>query len=760
MTVASPRLVPPQQDLQVVGHSVSRPDAPDKVKGSARYIDDLSFEGQLHARVLRSPHARARILRIDTGDALAVPGVRAVLTARDVPGQNVIPVVQNDWPLLADCEVRHVGEPVAILAAETKAAADAALAALRVVYEPLTPVLTIEEAFERGDVHSHWKVLRGDVDAAMAAPGQKIFEATYRTPYQEHAYLETNGVLAVPDGAQGIVVYGSLQCPFYVQKAVSAALGLPLNLVRIVQTATGGGFGGKEDAPSQPGTLCALLAWKTGRPVKYIMSREEDMTSMSKRHPGKARYKMAVTPDGRITAVEVDYFLNGGAYATLSPVVLWRGVIHAAGPYRVDNVRVNAYAVRTHTVPCGAFRGFGEPQIVFANEAHVDFVAEALNLDPLEMRRLNMLDYGDVTATGHVLDASVGIREVIDRVSEAADWTRKRREYDGQDPSARVRRGIGFAATMYGVGLGAMAKSLNAAGANVVVAGDGSVTLAVGTTEIGQGMFTVLSQIAAEELGCPYTAVRVVEPDTSRVPDSGPTVASRTTLMSGNAVRDGCRQIRERMREALDRAGMHYSLLSWKDAVREATALCVQLSAQGWSVPPKTTYDVDTGQGNPYVTYTWSANTVEVEVDTLTGEVRPIKVVSGHDVGKMINPQTGEGQIEGGVLQGLGYGLVEEHLLRDGRILNNQFSTYIIPTPMDAPEIVPIIVEHAYPWGPYGAKGLGETPLIGVAPAVVNAIAHALGGSVGSREALRAGLREIPATPERVWEAWRNAHGK
>lgn len=760
MTVAPPRLVPPQLDLQVVGHPVARPDAPDKVKGSARYVDDISFDGQLHARVLRSPHARARILRIDTSEAAAIPGVRAVLTARDVPGQNLIPVVQNDWLLLADGEVRHVGEPVAILAADTKAIADAALAAIRVVYEPLPPLLTIEEAFERGELHAHWKVVRGDVDAAFADPSLKVFEATYRTPYQEHAYLETNGVLATPDGMGGIIVQGSLQCPFYVQKAVGAVLGLPLSMVRIVQTATGGGFGGKEDAPSQPGSLCALLAWKTGRPVKYILSREEDMTSMSKRHPGKARYKMAVTPDGQIKAVEVDYFLNGGAYATLSSVVLWRGVIHATGPYRVENVRVNAYAVRTNTVPCGAFRGFGEPQIVFANEAHVDFAAESLGLDPIEMRRLNMLDYGDVTATGHALDASVGMREVVDRVLEAADWTRKRREYDAQDPSARLRRGIGFACTFYGVGLGAMAKHLNPAGASVVVGGDGSVTVAVGTTEIGQGMYTVLSQIAAEELGCPVTAVRLVEPDTSRVPDSGPTVASRTTLMSGNAVRDGCRQIKERMREALDRAGMHMSLMSWKDAVREANQLCVQLSAHGWSVPPKTTFDVETGQGNPYVTYTWSANTVEVEVDTETGEVRPIKAVSGHDVGKVINPQTGEGQIEGGVLQGLGYGLVEEHLLRDGRILNNQFSTYIIPTPMDAPEIVPIIVEHAYPWGPFGAKGLGETPLIGVAPAVVNAIAHALGGAVTSREALRAGLREIPATPERVWEAWRNAHGE
>ncbi|NDD28856.1 MAG: xanthine dehydrogenase [Proteobacteria bacterium] len=760
MTVSPPRLVPHHPALQVVGQPVPRPDAPDKVKGTARYVDDLAFNGQLHARVLRSPHARARIARIETAEAEKMAGVHAVLTAKDIPGQNLIPMIKSDWLLLADGEVCHAGEPLALVAAETRAQADAALAALRVVYEPLEPVLTIEDAFDRGDVHTHWKVLRGDVDAAFADPSLVVFEATYRTPYQEHAYLETNGVIATPDGCGGIVVYGSLQCPFYVQKAVGAVLGLPLNLVRIVQLATGGGFGGKEDAPSSPGALCALLAWKTGRPVKYIMSREEDMVAMSKRHPGKIRYKTAATRDGIIKAVEVDYFLNGGAYTTLSPVVLWRGLIHACGPYRVENARVNAWAVRTNTVPCGAFRGFGEPQVVFASEAHVDHMAEKLGLDPLAMRRANMLDYGDVTVTGHPLESSVGFREVVDRVTEAAEFERKRREYDAQDPTSPVRRGIGLAVTYYGVGLGALGKHLNPAGANVVVAADGTVTLAVGTTEIGQGMLTVLSQIAAEELGCAVTAVRVVEPDTSRVPDSGPTVASRTTLMSGNAVRDGCRQIKARMHEALAQAGHDVSLLSFTDAVREATGLCVQLSAQGWSVPPKTTFDTDTGEGHPYVTYTWSANTVEVEVDTRTGEVRPIKVVSGHDVGKMINPQTGEGQIEGGVVQGLGYGLVEEHLLREGRILNHQFSTYIIPTPMDAPEIVPIIVEHAYPWGPYGAKGLGETPLIGVAPAVVNAIAHALRGAVKSRDALYAGLREIPATPERVWEAWRTANAE
>lgn len=742
--------VPHQVDLQVVGQPVQRPDAPDKVQGTARYVDDLSFAGQLHAKVVRSPHARARITRIDTSAAERIPGVKAILTARDIPGANLIPMIYQDWPVLADGETRHVGEGIALVAADTREAAEAAVAAVRVVYEPLPPLLDMDEAFARGEIIQHWKIGRGDVDAAFADPAHRVFEATYRTPYQEHAYLETNGMVAAPDGMGGILVYGSLQCPFYVQKAVASVLGLSQNLVRIVQMATGGGFGGKEDSPSLPGAMCALLAWKTKRPVKYIMTREEDMTCMSKRHPGKVHYRMAVGTDGLIKAVDVNYYLNGGAYATLSSVVLWRGLVHAAGPYRVPNARINAWAVRTNTVPCGAFRGFGEPQVAFAHEAHIDWVAEQIGADPLAFRLQNLLDYGDETITGHRLESSMGMREVVEKVVAESGWERKRREFARQDGLAGVRRGIGVATMFYGVGLGALGKHLNPAGASVVIAPDTTVTLAVGTTEIGQGMITVLSQIAAEELGCALDAVRVVEPDTSRVPDSGPTVASRTTLMSGNAVRDACRQINERMRVALEGAGLDWTTLGWKDRVKESIARQVQVAAQGWAVPPATTFDVETGQGNPYVTYTWSVNTVEVEVDTETGEVRPVRVVSGHDVGKCINPQTGEGQIEGGVVQGLGYALVEEHVTRDGRILNNQFSTYIIPTPMDAPDIVPVIVEHEYPWGPFGAKGLGETPIIGVAPAVVNAIANAIGVR----------LREIPATPERVWQAWREAHGE
>ena len=726
----------------IVGQPVRRPDAPDKVKGSALYIEDLAFHGSLLGGVLRSPHPHARILRLDATRARALPGVRAVLTARDIPGRNLIPMVQPDWPVLAESFVRHVGEAVAVVAAETREALAQALAAIDVDYEPLEALLDMEKALEAGEVMAHWKIRRGEAVVALSRSDLVVVEGTFRTPYQEHAYIEPNGMIGIPDGAGGVVVYGSMQCPFYVQKAVASALGCGLNKARIVQTVTGGGFGGKEDAPSAPGAHVALLAMATGRPVRLILSREEDMAVMSKRHPARIRARFGATRDGHLIAAEVDYLLDGGAYATLSPVVLFRGTVHACGPYRVPNVRVDARVVRTHKVPCGAFRGFGEPQVVFAAESLMDLLAERLGMDPLDLRLRNALAVGDETITGHKLESSVGFREVLDKVAESCDWKRRREIY--AKDTGHVRRGIGLAACYYGVGLGAMGKHLNPAGASVVVAADGSLTVAVGTTVIGQGMVTVLSQIAAEALGCPVEAVRVIEADTSRVPDSGPTVASRTTVMSGNAIRDAAAKIRAAMAPVIGAAE-----LPWKDAVARCVQRQVGLAAHGWAVPPETRFDLTTGQGDAYICYSFSANVVEVEVDTETGETRVLRVHSAHDVGRVINPVAGEGQVEGGVVQGLGYALVEEHALAEGRILNDQFSTYIIPTTLDTPEIRPLLVEHAFAWGPYGAKGLGETPIIAVAPAVTAAISHATG----------ARLNEIPATPERVFAALRAKPG-
>ncbi|MFI5174869.1 MAG: xanthine dehydrogenase family protein molybdopterin-binding subunit [Terriglobia bacterium] len=805
-----------------VGERVARPDSWDKVTGSARYIDDLSFGGMLFAAVVRSPHAHARIRKLSLSKARRMPGVHAVLTARDIRGANLIPLIQQDQPMLASDEVQHIGEAVALVAAETRQQAQDAAGAIRVEYELLPSTLTIEDGFRKGEVIQHWKIRRGTPQEIFTRRDVVIVEETYRTPYQEHAYIETNGMIAVPETDGGITVYGSLQCPFYVQKAVASITGLMMNACRVIQAVTGGGFGGKEDAPSLPAAMVAALAQATGRPVKYILSREEDMQVMSKRHPGKIVCRTAASRSGKLLAIDVDYYLDSGAYATLSPVVLWRGINHAAGPYRCEHARVDAYAIRTHKVPCGAFRGFGEPQIVFAQECQMDQLAEKLGLDPLRFREMNGLELGDVTLTGHRLRESVGFKETIAEVRRASRYEELKREIERQNAASdrngghglrhRKRRGLGIGCCYYGVGLGARGGHLNPAGASVVVSADASVTVAVGTTEIGQGMITVLSQIAADAIGCPMEFIRILPPDTALVPDSGPTVASRTTLMSGNAIADACRQIRQRMTAACadydfskipeirrgstarknaggtppanitfkDIVTGSYTALGknpifsnekskaalfWKATVQHCVQNMVQLSAHGWAVPPQTTYDLETGMGDVYVTYSYTTNLAEVEVDEETGETRVLRVWTAHDVGKAINPQTGEGQIEGGVVQGLGYALTEEHILAiqepnsnrrpprsngkdrpcPGRILNDQFSTYIIPTTMDIPEIHPLLVEKSFSYGPFGAKGLGETPIIAVAPAVVNAIAHATG--------IR--LSEIPTTPERVWEALR-----
>ncbi len=728
--------------LDIVGHSLFRPDAPGKLTGQAKYVNDMAVPNMLYAAVVRSKYAKARIKKIDFSKAEKLPGVVAVMSSKDLPGPNYIPLVRNDLPLLAADEVDYVAQPVALVAAETLEQARVAVAAVEIEYEELEPVLSIDEGLKKDWILWHYQQFQGDVDSIFnnPEPGMHIFEATYTTSHQEHAYLETNGALVLPDDRGGWIVYGSLQCPFYVQKAVAVVLGVDFQKVRVIQAVTGGGFGGKEDAPSTPASLAAVLCHKTGRPVKLVFSREEDMESMTKRHPSRTVFKSAVDKDGKIKAVDIHYYVDGGAFLTLSSIVLWRGMLHAGGPYKIPNLRTLADAVGSNTAPNGAFRGFGQPQVVFAADAHWDDVAGQIGMDPIEFRRLNMLHVGDKLSSGQLLVESVGFDEVVERVKDVVEYDKVKREIV-QNSSARFKRGIGFSVSHYGVGLGANGGPNNFSSANVVVGSDGSVRVAVGTTEIGQGMTTALLQIASEALGCPYQRLYLSDSDTSQVPDSGPTVASRTTLCAGRAVYDACRKIRSRMNDYLKGKGE----MDWQDSVTTCWLGGVHMAAQGYSRPGyKQTFEDKYGQGDAYEVYTWCANAADVTVDTWTGEVKINRFVSGQDIGRAINPALVEGQIQGGALQGIGYALMEEYKLNDrGHIMNNNLSTYIVPTSTDVPEIIPVIVEHQYSWGPFGAKGFGETPLVPVAPAIINAIADATGVRI----------KHLPATPERVWEA-------
>ncbi len=755
---------------KAVGQGVLRVDAEAKVAGQARYIDDLGFPGMVHAQVVRSDRPHARLRRLDLSPVLAHPKVVAVVTPRDIPGQNCVPIIYRDMPALAEDVVRYVGEPVALVAAETREAArEAALRAridfedLPAVFDPLealnpgAPQAAVREAAEQGNVFNAMRIRKGNVEEGFAQ-ADVIVEGEYRVGYQEHLYLEPQGVIAVPEEG-GMTVYGSLQCPFYVQNAVATVLGLPFAKVRIVQTVTGGGFGGKEDVPSHLAAMAALLAWKSKRPVKLVYDRDEDIATTSKRHPGIIRYRTGAKRDGTLTAVEVEFFYNAGAYQTLSSAVLWRGLIHAAGPYRIPHVKVDGYSVATHTVPCGAFRGFGSPQVIFAHESQMDELAKALGMDPLALRAKNALRVGDRTATDQVLEESVGLWECIERVRALARWDELQREVEEFNRRERFRRrGLGVSTVMYGVGMGAKAPLLDKAGAYVKLEVDGSVTVAVGTTEMGQGAQTVLSQIAAEALGVPISSVQIAPVDTSRVPDSGPTVASRTTTVQGQAIVDAAAKLRQRIDQAVRlilecpqftlegqtfcASGAARRRATLADVARWMWAHNWDMGATGWVEAAPVDWDPQTGLGKAYFVYSYAAHLAEVEVDLLTGEVKVTRFWAVHDSGKIVNPDTARGQVLGGIAQGIGYALLEELVSQDGRILYPTLTAYHIPTSADVPEVAVEFGEAPYSAGPFGAKGLGEVPLMASHVAVANAISRA----VGRR------LRQYPALPQRVLE--------
>lgn len=750
--------------MSVVGKRVKRSESALRVQGAGLFADDIKYHGMLHAAVIRSPLARGIVQKIDIAGTLQKEGVAGVFTYKDIPGQNAIPIVLDDQPFLAEKYVNYIGEPMAVVVADSRQNARAAVKTVELKIKKLDALIDLLQARNHPEIHlfgdnnifKHLKIRRGDIDAGFAAC-DVIIESEYQTPYQEHAYIEPQAMIAVPLPDGSIEIRGAMQCPFYVRKAVTAVLGLPDSKVRVIQTATGGAFGGKEDVPSLLACQAALPAVKLGRPVKLVYDRTEDMVSMSKRHPAWIRYKSGATGDGILRAVEVEYIIDGGAYSTLSAVVLFRGTVHAIGPYKCQNVKVDSYAVATNKVPCGAFRGFGSPQVLFAAESQMDQLAEKLNLDPVEFRRRNLLRAGDETITGQKLQNSVGLEKTLDKVIQVSGWTPQAPNDDDI--------GYGFSTIFYGVGLGAGGKNLARTGARIIMHADGSVLFSVGTTEMGQGMTTVLSQIVADELGAPFEWVEMLPTDTSRVPDSGPTVASRSTTMSGNALRDACIKIKSVLQiEAAEMLGCSLSdiaidngqvtgngiTIALLDVIKSCSIKRKPLSAEGWHISPPTSFDENTGTGDAYVTYAWSTNLAKVKVDRETGEVSVLKIWSAHDIGKAINPALAEGQIEGGVMQGFGYALMEDMKANSaGAITNPEFSTYIIPTAADQPEIVPLIIEDPYPDGPFGAKGFGEQPLMGVAPAVANAVYDAVGVRI----------KELPLTPERIWRALRKKHG-
>ncbi|MBW8877120.1 MAG: xanthine dehydrogenase family protein [Acidobacteria bacterium] len=719
-----------------IGESPPRPDGFAKVSGSARYVDDLSMPGMWHGATVRSPHPHARIRAIRF-DPDAAPAGAVCVTAADLPGPNGVQLLDDGWPILADGFVLHVGEPVALVAAPTRLAARQALAAVTVEYEPLAPVLTLEEAAPLPPLYE-LRLESGDVDEALGRAAH-VIEGEYRTGHQEHIYIECQGMiaeLADDGGVPGILVTGSMQCPYYVHKALVHGLGLPEDRVRVRASVVGGGFGGKEDFPSALALHAALLARACERPVKMVYDRHEDIVGTSKRHPAVIRHRTGVDRDGRLLALDAEILLDGGAYKTLSPVVLSRALLHAFGPYRWPSVRLQGKVLRTHTAPNSAFRGFGAPQVEFAVERQMDKIGRALGLDPYEIRARNVVVPGDRLPTGQVLDETTSARLCLEEAERRTGFREKWRALEAaHEADGEPRRGIGLALYFHGAGFTGNGERKMKSPVTARLLEDGRIEVLTAMTDMGQGCVAVFPQIAAAAAGIGPEDLAFAPPDTGDVPDSGPTVASRTTMIVGGLIAQAVSELRDRV---LARSAPGES---FREAARryrnEAGPVEVTIRHEP---PADQAFDESTYRGAAYPTYAWGADVVEVEVDPDTLAVRPLQATAVCEVGRAIHKTLCAGQIEGGTLQALGWALLEEVKLQDGRYLNDRLATYIIPTIKDCPRIDVHLLERPWEGGPFGAKGVGELPMDGGAPAAAQAIENALGCPVD----------EIPATPERL----------
>ncbi len=734
-----------------LGKSVPRKEGRKKVTGQALYVDDLSFPDMLHAVTVRSPAARGKITNITFGGDIPWDEF-IIVTAKDVPGANYVALILNDQPYLADGFVNHPEEPVVLLAHANKYLLEEARRNVAIEIEEQPAIFTLADSLGKkqiiwgeDNVFKKFLVDKGNVDDVWAS-ADFIVEGEYETGAQEQLYIENNGAIAIANTNDGVTVWGSMQCPYYVHKALVKLFGLPEEKIRIIQTETGGGFGGKEEYPSLIAGHAALLAWKSGKPVKMIYDRAEDMVATTKRHPSRTRHKTAVTRDGKLLAMEIDFVIDGGAYCTLSPVVLSRGTIHAAGPYVCPNVRIHSKAVATNVPPHGAFRGFGAPQSIFALERHMDKVAQAVGLSPEEFRRRNFIHEGDTTATSQIIREPVDMDHLLTQALKFSDYHAKRERFAHENNASNGRfskkRGLGFASFMHGAGFTGSGEVYLQSVVSAEATAEGKVRILAASTEIGQGTNTIFSQIASETLGVDFDSIEIVQPDTGRVPNSGPTVASRTSMVVGKLVESAVKGLKQ----TLEGSGLlpeNYSESEFKQACADYIAKFGSLKTSStYQPPPNVHWDDEKYQGDAYGAYAWAIYVAEVSFDELTYEARVEDFVALQEIGRVLNPILAAGQIEGGVAQAIGFTLFENVVWKEGRMANNQMTNYIIPTPADIPPIHVYFEETPYAYGPGGAKGIGELPMDGAAPAILNAIENATGVS----------FTQVPLLPETLME--------
>lgn len=727
-----------------------RNDAVPKVTGRARYTDDLKFHGLLHAAPVYTDRVHARLIGVDTGPAAAVPGVVRVITAADAPGSVIFGQIIRDCRMLADDKIRYNGDVVAVVVAETRAAAVRAAALVTVEAEDLPAVLDPVAAMAPGaplvhetrgsNIVNEHKVRRGDVARGFAESDLVIAE-TFRTQFVEHAYLEPESAVAVPRPDGVMEIYGSMQHPFSTRRFVAALLGVGLSEVEVKTVPMGGGFGGKDDTAAIVCARAALAAKLTGRPVKMTYDREWSIRESYKRHPYRVDYKMGVSRDGRIRAVDVRIVADAGAYCSVTPWVTWRSTVQCCGPYCVENVHCDTFGVYTNNVFTGAMRGFGSPQMNFVVEQVVEMAAERLGMSALEFRRRNMVTQGSTTITGQVLDTHpVSLEQVLDAVlAESRYEENLARCAHGQGQEEELY-GIGLAMSYRGMSLGAEGKDFNSAIVNVQF--DGSILLEAGIHENGQGAESAMVLLLAGELGVNRERIRYRQPSTSNIPDGGTTVASRGTLMGGGAVVNAARALKQRMAEILaprlgcgagdvtfagDRIAGGGITLTFEEAVSELFQHQEYPYSFGTFKAPQVSWDEETGQGNAYFTWVYGCQAVELTVNRRTGKVTPLRMVAAHEVGRTVNRAMLLGQFFGGMAMGTGYALHESVQMEGGRITSTNFNRYRIPRAADLPEMTGIIVENADPLSPSGAKGIGEPTNELMAPAIANAVYRATG---------------------------------
>lgn len=729
----------------LVGKPIPRKEGRKKVTGQALYVDDISFPEMIYGTTVRSSVPRGHITSISFEGNIPWDEF-TIVTAKDIPGENYVALILNDQPYLADKVVNHAEEAIVLLAHPNKYLLEEARRNVRIEYEELPAIFTLEDSLNKKEliwgednVFKSFLVDKGNVDEAWSK-ADLIVEGEYRTGAQEQLYIENNGVIAIANEQDGVTVWGSMQCPYYVHKALIKLFALPEDKVRVIQTETGGGFGGKEEYPSMIAGHAALLSLKSGKPVKIIYDRAEDMVATTKRHPSRTRHKTAVTKDGKLTAMDIEFVIDGGAYCTLSPVVLSRGTIHAAGPYFCPHVRIRSSAVATNIPPHGAFRGFGAPQSIFALERHLDKVAAAVGLSPDEFRRRNFIQQGETTATSQIIREKVNMTGLLDRAFELTAYHEKRQRFAKENQLAKIKKGIGFASFMHGAGFTGSGEVYLASVVGAEATNEGRVKILAASTEIGQGTNTIFAQIASEALGVDSELIEVAQPDTANVPNSGPTVASRTCMVVGKLVESAVLGLKQTLAGSrLLKEG--YSQSEFQEACRNHIEKFGPLKTfSTYQAPPNIHWNDEKYQGDAYGAYAWAVYVAEVSVDSLTYEAHVDDFVAVQEVGRVINPVLATGQIEGGVAQGIGFTLFENVVWQNGRMANNQMTNYIIPTPADIPPIRVYFEENPYAYGPGGAKGIGELPMDGPAPAILNAIENATGVS----------FNQVPLMPEAI----------